>query len=209
MKNFAFLVLFCLSTAFAVAQLKLTNNSLVTPDDNILYAGIENQLRVQGQEFTRVLSSANSQITMRPGEFIVVPTAMAGLDTIQVYLDKKLLIAKVYAIEKINDPVALLAFSTDTVMPAGRILVNPYLSVSSPGSKYKNELKVASFECSLKRLNGQSFSFEVNGNKLPDDMLALVKKLNSGDSIHFTTIYVKAPLWQYKKVIAPFSVTIK
>ena len=174
-------------------QLKVYNESITNKDSAVVYIGITNYLKIDGQQDLSKLkvTSTNSEIAI-VDNYISLQPFSRGVDTIRVYSDKKLLSSTTFRIERINNPVAQLAFTLDSVISLNRILANPYLTVKIPNCLYEIKYNISSFQCSLQKAGRSNFNYMdfVNGNKLTDDILKLIQKFLPGDKIVFDEIKV-------------------
>lgn len=176
-----------------ICQLKLYNESLTSKDSAVVYIGITNHLKIDGQQDLSKFkfTSTNSEITI-DNNSISLQSGRRGLDTIRIYSNKKLVSTNIFRVDRINNPVAQLAFTLDSVISLNRILANPYLTVKIPNCLYEIKYNIFSFQCSLQKAGRSNFTYMgfVNGNKLTDDILKLIQKLLPGDKIVFDEIKV-------------------
>ena len=175
-----------------VCQLKIVNESITSKDSAVVYIGIKNILKVEGaQDISKWKVTATSAEISIVNNTIMLEESRVGYDTLRIYNNKKLLSTNVFRVDKINNPVALLAYTFDTVISLNRILANPYLTVKIPGSLYDFQAGVISFQCSLMKAQSNRYLFTdfISGNKLTSDMLSNIRKLFPGDKIIFDEIH--------------------
>ena len=193
------------------SQIKIVNQDLLNTDAAIVYKGIPNHLKIEG-----ILDINQMKITTTNSTFkteknvLTVDESKIGFDTIRIYSNKKLIFTSIFRVDKINNPVAQLAFTLDSVISLNRILANPYLSVKIPGYLSEINFGIVAFQCSLQKANSSNYIFsdDVSGNKLTKNMLDLIQKMVTGDKIIFDEIKAFGPGGDIRK-LPGFTVTIK
>ena len=194
-----------------VCQLKIVNESITSKDSAVVYIGIKNILKVEGvQDISKWKVTATSAEISIANNTILLEESHVGFDTLRIYNNKKLLSTNVFRVDRINYPVAQLAFTFDTIINLNRILANPYLSVKIPGCLYDFQAYISSFQCSLQKRNSNNYFFtdNANGNALTGDILKNIKKLLSGDKIILDEIKVACASGDTRK-LPPVTITIK
>ncbi|WP_165958086.1 GldM family protein [Segetibacter sp. 3557_3] len=165
---------------------------MTNPDTSLLYGRTENRLTLVGQNNwtgIRVTSSKKSQIDIQKNSFIsILPAINEGVDTLRLFKGSKLLLSRGYRIVKLSDPIAQLAFTSDTIITKNRILANPFVTSKFPNSLYNNKIVVKSFECLVIKRNGEKKVFSATGNKLSEGMINAIKNLSSLDELVFDNI---------------------
>ncbi|TDH26908.1 hypothetical protein EXU57_08870 [Segetibacter sp. 3557_3] len=191
MKSLIFGIVCCLPI-LVIGQIKLINIDLTNPDTSLLYGRTENRLTLVGQNNwtgIRVTSSKKSQIDIQKNSFIsILPAINEGVDTLRLFKGSKLLLSRGYRIVKLSDPIAQLAFTSDTIITKNRILANPFVTSKFPNSLYNNKIVVKSFECLVIKRNGEKKVFSATGNKLSEGMINAIKNLSSLDELVFDNI---------------------
>ncbi|TDH17816.1 hypothetical protein EXU57_24825 [Segetibacter sp. 3557_3] len=194
----------CYLPVVVLGQLQLINRDLTNPDMSLLYSGIENHLTIVGQnDFSgfRLTSATKSDITIKAETIVIIPITNAGLDTLSLFKGKKLLLTKVFKVTRLSDPIAQLAFTSDTVISVNKILANPFLTAIFPNSIYKTDIVIKFFECYIYKKNGERNVFSTAGNRLSEEMLTAIKNLSSRDELVFNDIKAGiAPVFGTRKL---------
>ncbi len=194
-----------------ICQLKLFNESLTSKDSAVVYIGITNHLKIDGQQDLSKFkfTSTNSEISI-VGNYISLQSDRRGVDTIRIYSNKKLVSTNIIRVDRINNPVAQFAFTADTVIAQNRILANPVLSVNYPNALLNLNIRVIGFQCSIQKANGGRFIYsdELHGNRLTNSILKLIPTLSSGDKLVFDDIKAIANENDTRK-LPSFTITIK
>ncbi len=210
MKNIVLFIVMVLPF-LGVCQLKIVNESITSKDSAVVYIGIKNILKVEGvQDISKWKVTATSAEISIDNNTIMFWESRVGYDTFRVYNNKKLISTNVFRIDKLNNPVAQLAYTFDTIISLNRILANPYLSVKIPGSLYDFHAGVISFQCSLMKAHSKSYLFTdfTSGNKLTNDMLINIRKLLPGDKIILDEIKAVSAGGDTRK-LPPVTITLK
>ncbi len=194
------------------AQLRVIHRIHPVAGAGILYGGIRNELEVSGvpdPEVLTVTSSARSTISRKGKSLEVVPSIREGRDTLRFYAGSSLLQTLVYRILPVADPFVQLAYSTDTLLPAGRILANPVLRVWFPDTAIRNPWRILSFACTVKRKHANALYYKTNGNRMSDEMLAAVRTMRPGDVLQLEEIRAAAAADAPARLMAPVAITIQ
>ncbi len=194
-----------------ICQLKLYNVNLTCKDSAVVYIGITNHLKIDGQQDLRKfkVTSTNSEISIVDNN-ISLRTDRIGMDTIKVYSNNKLVSTNIYRVEKMSYPKTQLAFTEDTIITQHKILSNPVLSVINPNTLLNLNIRVIGFQCSIQKANGGQFIYsdEVHGNRLTNSILKLVQTLSTGDKLVFDDIKAIANENDLRK-LPTFTITIR
>jgi len=190
MKLIAIYLLLHISVTKMHAQPVLYNTDLNKPDSNILFIG-KNRLKLATQlDFkTLKITSKKSKVIVDDNYIIVTPYNL-GIDTISILKGNKLIVSKIYHIQKRTFPLAQLAFSIDSIISIEKILSNPILNLVS---LYRIKSDIVNYTCTVtkKSENIKPYNFgEINGFWLTQDIIEIIKTLKSGDSIKFNNIKV-------------------
>ena len=112
------------------AQVKLLNTNLTKPDSGILYFSTENRINISGLANLDNIKFATSlsKLDRKKNDFILMPERV-GIDTIKIYKNNKLILKTFFKVVKINDPIAKLVSTSDSVITVNEILGNPYILV--------------------------------------------------------------------------------
>jgi hypothetical protein len=204
---FRILLIFCPFTLFA--QVKITNQTSAKPEAEILFYQAENHLMIgdlkdlSGMKVT----AANSEVRINKDHIIIVPKKV-GTETYQIYKSGRLISTNSFQVIKIGDPVAQLAFTRDTIISLNRILANPYVTITVPGSLYKFAAEITSFECVITTTGNEKKQFRNVGQKLNDDLLSFLKKVSPGTRLDFDNIKCMSAGGDIKS-LPSFSIIVK
>jgi hypothetical protein len=192
MKTIIFEILFCLPM-FIFGQIKLINLDLTNKDTNLLYSGIENRIALIGNTNKigiRMSSSQKMRISNEKDYFVILPATKERDDTLRVFKGSKLLYYRVFNIVKLNDPIAQVAFTTDTVISINKLIANPFINSRIPNSLYELSFIIKSFQCTVLKSTGERKVFFTLGNRFSEETLEAIKKLKSSDELIFENIIV-------------------
>ncbi len=210
-------LVFCLFSIELNAQIDLKNLKLTDSNLNILYRGIENRILVTGLEFdtTLKLISTNSfvikeKINFDNNNYFYLSQSSLKDDTLKLYKGNKLLLTKVYKVERRGYPKIQFGNTSDTFLSVKQILINPKLNVVIPNSYYKHGGFITSFE--LKLLDSENniikqFVMKERG-ELAKNLISCMKKLSVGDKLEFTNIKAVSSDCEVQK-LSDFTLTIK
>ena len=194
-----------------ICQLKLYNVNLNSKDSAVVYIGITNHLKIDGQQDLSKFkaTSTNAEIAIIDN-YISLRTDRRGVDTIKIYSNNRLVSTNIFRVEKMSYPKTQLAFTADTIITPNKILVNPVLSVINSNALLNLNIRVIGFQCSIQKANEGQFIYsdEVHGNKLTNSILKLVQTLSTGDKLVFDDIKAVANENDIRK-LPTFTITIK
>lgn len=185
------LTILCFFPAIMFGQFKFINMDLVYPDTSLLYSSLENHLTISGQKNLQgfqITSSKKTRITVNVDHVIAEPTTNEEFETLTVSKGNKVIFAQGFKIIKLNNYIAQLAFTFDSVLSKNKILSNPFITAKFPNSLYKLKVGIKSFGCSIYRKNGEKLFYFTTGNKLSEQMITSIMKLSSKDEIVFDNI---------------------
>lgn len=145
-----------------LAQADIKNSSLIDSKLDILYSGIENRIIVSGLEndtTLKLISSTGEVLESKwdndPNIFIV-KAGFADADTLKLYHADKLMLARVYQVKKIGNPIPQLGYITDTKATSRQILENPILNVVIPDCFYDHRIQIFYFIVTIYKANGNT-----------------------------------------------------
>ncbi len=191
-----YLLFFLLSFSQSViAQVKIINLSLLKPDSNILYVGIENKLKIQGLENfnnIRLFHDGLRANSSKDGIFYLhVPSR--GISKIKIYYLKKRIISREFYKNVIPSPIAGLGIFSDTTISILDIINEQELKVFLPNCILNMKFGIRNFNTKIVSKKGvQDFGLTY-GNKLPSNLITIISKLESGDKIIFDEIRTSGP----------------
>ncbi len=190
------IALICCSTANG--QVKIQNTSLISPDTNLVYVGVDNILQITGtKNLDRLKISINDteQKFKKNGLFVLRSASEASTFKIKLSSRSKILVEKVFNSRKILNPkIGLGARSlADTTLSIQEILANNKLLIHIPDCLYHFYMQVVRFDLTIYSGNKIINSISVKGNRLSHVELDLLKNLKSGDKIAFENIRATGP----------------
>ncbi|MCC6761927.1 MAG: hypothetical protein IT252_11970 [Chitinophagaceae bacterium] len=182
------------------------------PDSSILFVGVNNEFSIDGLNDTKgvlVTSTLKSKCDILEQKLIVRPNT-TGIDTLKVYKNKKLLTIKVYNTEFLSDPAPLLANTFDKTLTVGRLVAIPYVSVRIPKTINIGPFHISMFELTLiqNKKGQQKTVYSTDGNKLSEQMISGIRKLEPGDEILVSKLICVGPDGT-SRMMPKFKVTIQ
>lgn len=202
----------CLIPLTLFAQVDIRNISLSKSDLNLLYVGVDNEIKVRGIEFdsSYILTSSSGKVAKGYNNEILVRVDRKGIDTLRIHFDNKLIFLKVFEKRNIFDPIAHLGSIIDTVTTVDEILENPILFAKIPDCYYEIRCKVNSYiPMFIKNPSDTIKTFKrVIDNELNKEAIEIIKKLKPGDKIVFNEIIVQCHS-SVNRVLSPLTFTIK
>ena len=201
-----FFLLIIAKTSFA--QTLLYNTDLLKPDSNILFFA-KNHLRLSKKLNLKTVKiiTKNSTVTIEDDYLVITPTSL-GVDTISIWKGTKLIVSKIYTIQKHSFPFAQIAYSKDSITTIEKILRKPRLNLVS---LYNIKSDIVAYTCTIikRNENDKTFTFkEVNGYMLTQDIIYIIKTLKPGDIIRFNDIKVLGTDTR-GLILSPLNITIQ
>ena len=162
---------------------------MTKPDSGILYFSTENRINISGLANLDNIKFATSlsKLDRKKNDFILMPERV-GIDTIKIYKNNKLILKTFFKVVKINDPIAKLVSTSDSVITVNEILGNPYVTGRIPNCSYKMRFNLRSFKVCVVKRGGERLYFHSQGNKLSDECLKIVAKMSTGETLEFEEI---------------------
>ncbi|MEQ1734336.1 MAG: hypothetical protein ABL940_11735, partial [Bacteroidia bacterium] len=118
----------------------------------------------------------------------------AGIDTLRLYKKSKLILEKIYTVDRFGDLKIELGTIKDTTATVAEILANPVLNADIPNCYYNFGIRVISFEMSFITDNNGVAKITLDptaGNELHDELIEVIKILNKGDKLFFDNIKIR------------------
>lgn len=201
---FAFIILYKLP----FAQIAVISESVIHPDSNILYIGVDNIIKVSGINNYKILST-NSEVNKIQKDKFNIRVSNFGESIIKLYKNRKLTFSKVFRIDVIHTPIPQLGTIVDSFSTVREILIDPSLQLVLRGSSYKHSFQIVRFDITIIRVNGDTISKgNVVGNLIPANQLNIIQRLGDGDHLYFSNIYGTCPDCRRFK-FSPFKIQIK
>jgi hypothetical protein len=196
-KGKLFMLLFLIIASVAGAQEQMKNESLIDPNLNIVYIGVQNDIVITGvrnfKHLTLTSSSGSENKSYpRKGRFRM-SYQKAGIDTLRLYKKSKLILEKIYTVDRFGDLKIELGTIKDTTATVAEILANPVLNVVIPNCYYNFGIRVIAFEMSFITDNNGVAKITLDptvGNELHDELIEVIKILNKGDKLFFDNIKI-------------------
>ena len=211
-----------LTPVFLKAQVTICNLSLTDTTQNIFYVGVDNLVKISGNQFHYLKQSVaiwggGAVITPRgPGLYIIKVEKETDSCKMWVGTHKKIIFKKNFICRKIGDFVLRYGGIKDSIMTYNRpvkatidqLLVNSFLYIDFPGSYYKHNYQISSFATLMLSDKADSLSIPGDGNMLSSKQKEMIKKLQPGDAIVFENIYCLGSDSRRRK-LTPFIIEIK
>jgi len=205
-----------LSPAAIFAQIDIFNNSLTEPEVNVLYRGVENEMRITGVECDSTLMLTSTTGEVRPSRradhcsFTIYPNFCLKNDTLRVFRGDTLLFFKIYEYRSVGRPDVRYGTHQDTLLTVEEVLSDPSFYVVIPGCYYRHNSRVRSFRVSLFHANGDTIELfdQTNGRQLTNQQINAISALNPGDVIWFTDLTSRCPVSSLLKHY-PLKITVK
>jgi hypothetical protein len=200
-----FLLIITISSS---AQVLLYNTDLSKPDSNILFFA-KNHLKLSIKLDLKSLEirTQKSRVTIEDDYLVITPTSL-GTDTINILKANKLIVSKIYTIQKYLFPFAQLAYSKDSIITIKKILLNPRLNLVCLHNIKSN---IVAYTCIIIKKNESDKPYNfgiVNGFWLTQDIIYMIKTLKAGDIIKFDKIQVLGSDTR-GLLLKPFSINIR
>jgi hypothetical protein len=186
-------------------QITFQNLTLLNPDTNILYLGIENKIQINGiEDYSKIKLTVTGATMHSKGKgLFIIRASTKGTVNLLVYDNMKLLVQKKYIATHYTTPTVKLGKFRDTTLSVFEILQNKQL-VSSGSLLH---FPVIKFYNSIISDNKLLYSdLRSNGPYLSDELIRILIKLKSADKIIFENIQLRGPddMW-----VNPIFITIK
>jgi hypothetical protein len=171
-------------TAIKLSAQKIEFKNLTVSDENskTIYLDIENKFKIAGFIEQLHAASNNLSYTLHEDTLILVPVTRGYimLSFATKYGTQQIL----FTAKELPMPALSIGGETNKLIPKAVCLNNGQISLQ------KNDLFFENYkvDSSVININGQTFT--VDGDKLPDELLAAINKAKSGDKLQFT--YVSA-----------------
>ncbi len=197
------------------AQVDVKSVSLRDPEMNIMYAGIENHVKIDGLVLDNTVHLVSSR-----GE--VVPNTNGGnsdfyleynqvrKDTLRLFQGDRLLFEEPYEVRTIPDPVARLGEIKTNSASVNQILGDPVVHIVIDDCYWDHEYTFKSFDMKLIDASGNIILSrdDIEGVEIPTDIQKEIKELHHGDAVLIKNIIAYCPSCP-GKVMSPISITIK
>ncbi|MFT3704525.1 MAG: GldM family protein [Agriterribacter sp.] len=193
MRKYLFLpLIFILVCNSPFAQINIINTSLIVPDSNTAFIGVENIFEIVNAGKTAYTLKANGslvQSTEKPNSFTVKPHS-PGADTFHIIMNGKTVFTKIFTLSYLPLPKAALGAINKNTASREEIIANKGLMVRAGNFKAATNMRVLSFLIKIKSatLNEGDELVTINGNLLSEKAIAVITKLKSNDVITFDNI---------------------
>jgi hypothetical protein len=205
-------IVFCLSS---YGQIDLKSVSLNDPDMNIMYAGIENHIKVQGLELDNDTRLVSSKGEVRPNtgggnsDFYLSYTK-SKRDTLRLFQGEELLFEEPFEVRILPEPVARLGEINTNSASVSQVLDDPSINIVIEDCYWDYQFSFSTFDLKLIDESGNIILSldDVEGTEIPEDVQKQIKELKHGDALLIKNIiaYCQGCPGQ---VISPISITIK
>ena len=188
-------LIFCSFRSFS--QIDIINQSLTDSSQKILYAGTENVIVVKGLENTsyKINITGGGAFINKIENNIYAVRAITSKEICEISVTKnnKNVFRKSFTVKEIESWLAAtIGGFKDTIIRKERIFINPFISIIIPGSYYRHNYEVISFNAIFIQNGGSSITTAVS-NMLSEEQIKYIKQLSSGDQIIFNQIRATCP----------------
>ena len=220
--KFISLFMISLFSNLIFSQINLENNSLIFPEQQIAYIGLDNHLELDGFEPDYTTYLIVGQDTIRRSsnfrEFYYKPRSKTKdtlLDTLLLYSNNKIVDTFVYKLEYLGKPKVVFGEKRDSTVTKEYLLSNPGLTITYEPQILKSYFSIVEFEASIIKSNGEEINIskdwseetenEFNKNnenlesstfelsKFNKAQLAILETTKPGDIIWFKTVVYRSP----------------
>ena len=211
-KNIILSLAFFTVCANLFAQIDIINTSLLVPDSNTIFVGVQNVVSIEkaGKEKYELRSGrCHVQSNSTPEGFIVMATS-PGTDTLWAIHNGKKVYSKVFTLSFLPLPQVFLGSIRKDVASKEEIVANKGLVVRAGNFKKNTDMVIISYTVKIKSNNIKEAdeTITINGNLLSEKAIAVIRTLMHDDVITFDNI--KARGVDSRTIsFRPFSITIK
>lgn len=212
MRNFLILATLLAVVQTTNAQSDLINTTLVDPESNVAFIGIENVFKATFAahgDYEVKSNLCEIQKSNKPNQFIEKPHAV-GVDTFSIIQNGKTIFEKTIKLAYLPLPKTVLGSLDEKTASAEDIIAARDLQVKITNCQCIPAMKVRGYTLNIKRKNtGKSDTdIMVEGNTLLQHCIDAIRLLSAGDVVTFDQI--KAKDADNGPVLLPsFSITIR
>lgn len=172
------------------AQIQLRNQLLSSPDSAVLYIGITNKLTVSGIKQPQNITLRYQGINVSPEKdgLFHVAVITKGNMSVAVFQERQKLKEIPFSVRQVSDPVVVLGNWQGNSIPKDSLLLNRQLRVLLPDCLINYRDEVLYFDFQIITRNQAGTVHHIKGNRIPDELLPQLVKLQRGDEILFTNI---------------------
>jgi len=196
--KFTFSILLVLTSAIISGQ---PVGTIANVNENIMYAGIENPIRISVSEIPNdhlKITSSDSLCKIERisrHEYVVTPEKTGSLDLIVMNVENdevEFIGSYTFRVRHVPSPEISICGKKEGKIQKNIILAAPYILVNSaPHFNYNLEFKVIRFTITYK--NGIEQSFVSESNKFTNELVEFIKEMESGQSFTLTEIIIQGP----------------
>lgn len=198
MKSFILFIVFFQSLVLnAFAQIEMRNESLILPEEAILYLGVEQFIQLKGLEGTErveLVCENSKEVNIKDEgnlRFKVTPK-ISGNCILNILKNGAILYNKIYVVKPLEDFKIRCGDIRDSIATKGELLEAQQLNIYFPSSLFSvpKDLRIASFSMSIlkaktKVVHRKMDSFHKN---LTSEMKSELQDVEPGDKIFFDRI---------------------
>lgn len=194
------------------SQVKILNQSLIYPDSAVLYVGVGNKIIIIGPDTTKqfeVISSSGTLQSNKRNEYDARVSKPNSLDTIFVLYKKKIIASKIFRVDLIGEPIAMLDSIKTRIVTKAELKKCKELKVNIPNciSIINERITVFKYQIYFDCKTCDEIPVLENSNGiLNKNFYKYIDYLKSGDKIYFENIKY-SPSGCFKKI--DISYTIK
>ena len=161
-------LIFCSFRSFS--QIDIINQSLTDSSQKILYAGTENVIVVKGLENTsyKINITGSGAFINKIENNIYAVRVITSKEICEISITKnnKNVFRKSFTVKEIESWLAAtIGGFKDTIIRKERIFINPFISIIIPGSYYRHNYKVISFNAIFIQNGGSSITTAVSKDR--------------------------------------------
>jgi hypothetical protein len=192
-------------------QINIINQSLTDSTLNILYIGVDNRIKVTGYNDSynlTITGGGGSLYKTGKNEYIVHSSTPTMLCELVILKGTKHIFRKSYEVRTISTPIATTCGLKDTTVKAGDLLVNPFVSVFTPGCYLRLNYRIISFHATFIQDTDSTITIS-KSNMFSTEQIQMIKILKPGDKIYFDDLRYIGPNDARNLPPLPFWIKIK
>jgi hypothetical protein len=143
--------------------------------------------------------------------FIVNPKTLKP-DTLLIYAGKELLLKQIFTVDTIPNPSIQLGYIQHDTATVREILANKVLNAAFKGSLFYDPIRILSFSTTFIGPDSDTLNIfipPIEGNKLSNEQVAIIKQLEKNSKILFDDIIIAITSNPKARRLAPFAITIR
>ncbi|MFT3932209.1 MAG: GldM family protein [Chitinophagaceae bacterium] len=196
----------------ANAQVSIKNSTLIQPDSNVLFLGIENEIAISAPnnvKLTLISESVTEISSYSNNNFRITPLKFEP-DILKVYAGKKLLYQKKYLVDTLAGSFVQLGGLDRDTATINEILSNRGLRCANKNKLFRIPFHVVAFYIAGIDSKADTLFQKIpaDGNLISKEQEIAIRKLTKNCKLIFESIKVIAP-GAKTRILDPIVITIK